>query len=274
MGARENRSGSEATPRAQLARRVLVDLTVMTVIGLVLAVVGPFGTYALPLAARIVGWLAMCWLGYAIYRPMGFFVNRLHDALALPRPALWAAACVVATVPMATLLYLLDRLPAPPAWPTLELAAGYYINVLVIGGGITAIMQLLGRNRGVASEAPAAVEEAVPVSIPEPEPPAALFLDRLPPALGTDLLALEMEDHYVRAHTAAGSDLVLMRMRDAVAELDGLDGAQVHRSWWVARDAVVGTRRDGRNVRLRLAGGLEAPVARGNVAELKERGWL
>ncbi len=274
MGAPQNRSGREATPRAQLARRVLVDLTVMTVIGLVLAVVGPFGTYALPLAARIVGWLAMCWLGYAIYRPMGFFVNRLYAALALPRPALWAAACVVATVPMATMLYLLDRLPAPPAWPTLELAAGYYINVLVIGGGITAIMQLLGRNRGAANEAPAAAAKAVPVSIPEPEPPAAPFLDRLPPALGTDLLALEMEDHYVRAHTAAGSDLVLMRMRDAVAELDGLDGAQVHRSWWVARDAVEGTRRNGRNLRLRLAGGLEAPVARGNVAELKERGWL
>jgi DNA-binding LytR/AlgR family response regulator len=100
------------------------------------------------------------------------------------------------------------------------------------------------------------------------------FLDRLPKGLGRDLLALEMEDHYVRAHMAAGSALVLMRMRDAVAELDGMDGLQVHRSWWVARAAVEGTVQDGRNIRLRLKNGIEAPVARANQLALRDSGWL
>ena len=34
--------------------------------------------------------------------------------------------------------------------------------------------------------------------------PGGRFLDRLPPRLGRDLLCLQMEDHYVRAHTARG----------------------------------------------------------------------
>ena len=100
------------------------------------------------------------------------------------------------------------------------------------------------------------------------------FFDRLPPHLGRELLALEMEDHYVRAHTTAGSALVLMRMRDAVAELDGVEGLQVHRSWWVARAAVEREVQDGRNLRLRLRNGLEAPVARNSVPTLRAAGWL
>ena len=78
----------------------------------------------------------------------------------------------------------------------------------------------------------------------------------------------------MRAHTALGSELILLRMRDAVAELEGIDGAQVHRSWWVARDAVEDVKRDGRNLRLVLPDGLEAPVSRTRVTELKEAGWF
>jgi DNA-binding LytR/AlgR family response regulator len=88
------------------------------------------------------------------------------------------------------------------------------------------------------------------------------------------LIALEMEDHYVRAHTMLGSDLILMRMRDAIAELAGVPGMQVHRSWWVAQAAVAAVERDGRNVRLELANGLRAPVSRERVAALREAGWI
>jgi DNA-binding LytR/AlgR family response regulator len=105
-------------------------------------------------------------------------------------------------------------------------------------------------------------------------PPPAPFLDRLPPHLRSGLIALEMEDHYVRAHTAGGSALVLLRMRDAVAELAGIEGMQVHRSWWVARSAVREAVASGRNVTLRLERGIEAPVARSSITALREAGWL
>ena len=65
------------------------------------------------------------------------------------------------------------------------------------------------------------------------------FLDRLPLRLrGATIRAVQAEDHYLRLHTDRGSDLILMRLSDAVSELEGLEGARTHRSWWVAREAV------------------------------------
>ena len=83
-----------------------------------------------------------------------------------------------------------------------------------------------------------------------------------------------MEDHYVRAHGPDASTLILQRMRDAEAELAAIDGMRVHRSWWVARWAVEQVLRDGRNYRLRLVGGIEAPVARERITALRDAGWL
>ena len=83
------------------------------------------------------------------------------------------------------------------------------------------------------------------VAVPEGEPAAPAVLapapaaatQRQPPLLArlplrlqhTRLLALEAEDHYLRVHTDAGSDLIILRPADAIAETDGLAGARVHR---------------------------------------------
>jgi DNA-binding LytR/AlgR family response regulator len=83
-----------------------------------------------------------------------------------------------------------------------------------------------------------------------------------------------MEDHYVRVHTASGSHLVLATFGQAQAALEGAPGLRVHRSWWVADRAVAAAERDGRNLRLVLANGLTAPVARSSVAEVRAKGWL
>lgn len=106
------------------------------------------------------------------------------------------------------------------------------------------------------------------------KPEAPRILRRLPPRLGQDLLCLSMEDHYVRLHTVRGSALVLMSLSQALEEVGGLEGLQVHRSWWVARRAVEGVIEDGRNLRIRLKGGIEAPVSRASVARLRAAGWL
>ncbi|HZZ33066.1 MAG TPA: LytTR family DNA-binding domain-containing protein, partial [Phenylobacterium sp.] len=88
------------------------------------------------------------------------------------------------------------------------------------------------------------------------------------------LIAVEAEDHYLRVHTDAGAELVSARFADALAELDGAAGFQVHRSWWAAADAIEGVRwRRGRG-ELRLTGGLTAPVSRTYAARLKAAGWF
>ncbi len=253
--------------RSQFARKLVIDLSIMTVIGIVLAFIGPFGSFDAPLAYRLVSWVGFAWIGYAVYRPMNWLVDRLHASLDLPLPLLWFFGVTLATIPMTAIVWSMGFLPRPVPLPTLEQGLTSYFYVFVVGGGITAFFYALESS---AQRADAAAVEPV-AEVAEPSVP---FFDRIPKQLGTDLIALEMEDHYVRVHTAAGSDLVLMRMRDAVAELGDLEGQQVHRSWWVARGAVEGSRKEGRNVRLTLKGELEAPVSRANVAPLKEAGWL
>ena len=108
---------------------------------------------------------------------------------------------------------------------------------------------------------------------PAAEPPR--FLERLPVRLrDAEIYAVQAEDHYLRVHTSKGSDLILMRLTDAVVELDGIEGAQTHRSWWVARAALADARRgDGRAV-LKLKDGTEAPVSRTYARELRDAGWF
>jgi DNA-binding LytR/AlgR family response regulator len=209
--------------------------------------------------------------GVGCYLPATVIATRLARRLNLPDAALWIAACLVATLPMTVvswaangIWHLLTALSAVE-WLSL------YANVLVLGSAVTSIFWFGRHRRGgtPAVETPTAAPPPV-VEVATDVP----FLDRLPPLLGRDLIALEMEDHYVRAHTAAGSTLILKRMRDAAAELAAIDGQTVHRSWWVARAHVTGTARDGRNVRLLLANGIEAPVARGQAEALQAAGWL
>jgi hypothetical protein len=97
---------------------------------------------------------------------------------------------------------------------------------------------------------------------------------RLPAALEGPILALQAEDHYVRIHTTRGSTLLLMRFADAIAELDGQPGLQVHRSWWVARAAVTGAARTGRRAELVLSNGLSVPVSRAAMVQARAAGYL
>lgn len=270
-------TASAKPPRNRFARKLAIDLSIMTVIGIVLAFIGPFGSFEEPLAYRLVSWVTFSWVGYAIYSPMSWVVERMKAALDLPRPALWVAGVALATVPMTAIVWSMGFLPRPVPLPTLEQALTSYFYVLLVGGGITAFFYMIESSKETANKevaaAPPIVGEAPP-AVADRTSSLPRLIDRLPPALGSDVIALEMEDHYVRVHTALGSELVLMRLRDAIAELDGIEGRQVHRSWWVARGAVEDVVREGRNVRLKLARDIEAPVARAQVSEIRDAGWL
>ena len=110
---------------------------------------------------------------------------------------------------------------------------------------------------------------------PGPAEAATRFLERLPVRLrSAEIWAVEAEDHYLRVHTSAGQELILLRMADAVAELEGQEGMQVHRSWWVARAAIADARRGDGRATLTLKDGSEAPVSRTYAAELRRRGWI
>jgi hypothetical protein len=281
-----------ANPRHTLVRRIIIDLAVMTGIGTFLALSGAFGSMAMPLPMRLLSWIGFSWLGYGIFRPMESVVSWAERTLDLPRWGLWIAGCLIASVPMTVAVVAIGNLPGPEVWPSLDALMGSYPSVVVIGGAVTLLFNVMQAGKRGAQAAPAPtltpspmpagagpMVAAAPVA-PQPAPPAPpapppnpLF-DQLPAELGSEIVALEMEDHYVRVHTALGSALVLMRLRDAMALIGDLEGMQVHRSWWVARAAVEDVLRDGRNIRLKLPRQLEAPVARAKVTELRDARWF
>ena len=126
--------------------------------------------------------------------------------------------------------------------------------------------------RGVKEELPPSDGSAE--LAPRPAPEAAL-LARLSARSRGELLHLRMQDHYVEVHTSAGSEMLLLRFRDALSEVEGVNGLQVHRSHWVARNAVAGVeRRSGGRIALRLVNGSRVPVSRSFAPLLKSRGWI
>lgn len=88
------------------------------------------------------------------------------------------------------------------------------------------------------------------------------LLSRIPLELGDDVIFLAANQHYIDVHTRMGSALVLYRLSDAVKEM-GDRGAQIHRSYWVAYDAIRAIERDGSSLQVVLEDGRSIPVSRG-----------
>ncbi|OLF75465.1 hypothetical protein AWH62_06520 [Maricaulis sp. W15] len=88
------------------------------------------------------------------------------------------------------------------------------------------------------------------------------------------LLYVRAEDHYLEIRTGQARLFVRGRLSDALLRLEGKDGLQVHRSWWIADDAVATVKRVGRDLRITLQTGERVPVARPRAEAVKARGWL
>lgn len=255
-------------------REWVIEIAVMLAIGIVLAALGPFGSFTLgTFADRLLYWIPAALLGYTIVRPTTLVALVIAKRLTLPEVPSAGVGILVAAVPGTYAIAYLGGY-RPGAEPQFQELFQLYLHVALIGILVMLVFLLIERR---------AVSLAVPKQFqtPVPSPPLVAkheaftpFLRRLPVAWRDQLVALEMEDHYVRAHGPGASVLILLRMRDAESELAGYDGLRVHRSWWVARRAVKQVLRTGRSVTLRLDGGLEAPVARDRIVALQDAGWL
>jgi len=254
-------------------REGAISLAAVTAVGAALALLGPFGTFLnAGLGVRLAYWIGLLWISVLFYLPGLWAGLRLSAQFDLPPWFGLAAATLVASVPMAGV----SRFAARLVWTRFVVGMSlldWYGETLVVALPLCfAYVAAKGLLRAERSKGSAASEATSPSA--DGDSGGLRFLTRLPPRLGRDLLCLQMEDHYVRAHTAAGSDLILIPLHQAMTELRGLEGLQVHRSWWVSRGAVVEVERDGRSVRLKLRNGLTAPVSRRAVAALKAAAWI
>ena len=256
-------------------REWAIDLAIMTAVGVFFGVIGPFGTFnGGPAELRVVYWVANNWIGLTVLSVIVRLSMRLSSRIDLPVWFTLAMGVAIGALPLSIALAYFGAWIWPPDHGQLPPLFRQYGQVLALSEPVTFVYYYIAYRgwRGAMWRAQEA--EQAPLRLDGDAKPCSRFMDRLPARLGPDLLCLQMEDHYVRAHTAAGSDLILKPMKDAIAELAGVEGMQVHRSWWVAKAAVVQAMSDGRNLSLRLSNGLDAPVSRASVARLRAAGWL
>ena len=227
--------------------------------GMFLTFLAPFGTSHIPLARGLAYWIGTLGAGTLLANLIARVCVRME--LYERQPWAWAAlVALVLTLPMTVVVWGASGLAFHNSLDP-RIIPGYAVPVLIVTLAMVALTVLLQRE-------PAQTHAAAPGA------PAPVFLERLPTRLrGGDLYAVEAEDHYLRLHTSRGQDLILMRLADALAELEGMEGAQVHRSWWVARDAVVETERGAGRASLTLKSGAVAPVSRTYARALREAGW-
>lgn len=112
--------------------------------------------------------------------------------------------------------------------------------------------------------------DASPAGNAAADGPAAEFLAQLPPDKQGRILFLKSELHYLQVATENGSALVLYNLSDAVAQLPPALGTTVHRSYWVAFDAIETFTRRGRQGELHLVNGERVPVSRNRLAEVEQ----
>ncbi|MDB5469703.1 MAG: hypothetical protein JWR84_1263 [Caulobacter sp.] len=245
---------------AVLASRHVRGVGLALLAGVFLALTGAFDTGDSSLGVRLFYWSLMMLAGSLTGVGISIFTERVgwfED-----RPWLEGGLIVaLLTPPLTVLVWLITTLFFCDCGLPVSRLPQFVVPVLVVTIAMTALNYLVQRK---PDETHADPTGAAP----------ARFLDRLPLKLrGAELYAVEAEDHYLRLHTSKGQDLILMRLGDAVAELEGIEGARTHRSWWVAKGAVTGAKRGDGRATLSLKGGAEAPVSRAYAGALRAAGW-
>ena len=246
-------------------RKLLNDLSISVVMGLFIGYLAPFGMGELPLWMSVSYWVFTCIIGYFIYTPFIHFGNAI---LARKLSVHWhrvaistllASAVMSFTVPIITWLFFNMTIEFDKQfWQV-------FPKAVVIGGVITIVSLMRDRmklqqvqlteKQALVESHEHQVEQVVNEKLEQ-------FIAQLPLEKRGDLLCLEMSDHYLKVYTDKGHHLVLMRFKDALIQLEDVEGMQTHRSWWVALSAIESMKKENRKMVLVLSNGVEVAVSR------------
>lgn len=247
--------------RAGLSSPVTVYAWVF--ISVLMAIAGPFGSYDhIGFGTRLLMWggVAAGAIALAVgIRTMVYGVMGLRDYWR-GATATAALVCVIVSYPVKALTAGLSVATGFAAPAMTEIGAFVFFLTM----GFCAFRHAAEPAvRGMADPpaiVPPATSPAVPVAEPA-EPAPIRLLARIDPDLRGRPIRMQVRDHYVDLVTDRGTASVLIRFSDAIAEMDGVDGMQVHRSHWVAADAVTAVDRAGARMFLRLSDGSRIPVS-------------
>ena len=286
-------------PHHEMLGPRMLKVTVATSVVIVALFVsaGPIGSHALTGLQRSVYFAVVTAFSFPLHyslMTLALYYTRFQPPLASTVAV--AATAAVVSVPTTATSYLYPMLFFPgyqlPGFATLyvtvavtAVSASVLFNYVIFqrigdirGAGAGPTRSRFRGSQGVtigiadrSGESAPNRSEDEPPAIPAPpalEPPAnpagtpvRPFFDRLPAEMGYEIIYVKTEGHYLRVYTKAGTSRLLLRFADAVAELSNL-GMQVHRSYWVALDQVVGLVKRDNRMMLRLTGNYEVPVSR------------
>jgi hypothetical protein len=228
---------------------------VLVLLSLIVGLVGPFGTYEMPVMARLAYWIAVVF-GTSVVGT--FFASTLETVIGprlhrLPRAAIAGA---IAGIPVALVVLLVNLLLYGPVQPMGLVTLAPYCTAIC--AAVTVASAMFAGRGDHASSAPADVVPAL--------------LQRLPLPQRGRLLHLAVADHYVEVTTDRGRTLLLLRLSDAIRETAPVAGLQVHRSHWIALDAVrKASRQSGKPV-VELENGTVVPISRSFLADARAAG--
>ncbi|WP_242217326.1 LytTR family DNA-binding domain-containing protein [Shinella zoogloeoides] len=229
---------------------------------LIFWVTGPYGT-AERLAAipRLGFWLMLHAAAWGIAVSVIVLVNALLRGRIPSLAGRMGIGTVVAGIPvgLATEAISLATFGGVPTLSSIteSIATGLLLSALFCG---LTYLTMSSRQAEALSTTP----------IPQERMEAPL-LRRLRPENRGPILHMTVADHYTEVTTTRGRELILLRFSDAIEEIGGTPGLQVHRSHFVA-DAHVERllRADGRPAVV-LKDGSEVPVSRSRTETVRTR---
>ncbi|MDG4648233.1 LytTR family DNA-binding domain-containing protein [Roseibacterium sp. SDUM158017] len=233
------------------------------------ALVGPAGTFsAMSFEHRLVYWGGLIAVGLAMGLVIGKLVPRVVR-LGAPGTDLVGAAALSLTLGPSVCVFN-DLLLGPHVITSMTLlhhvAAVFAASLLVVVVRHHARMHALRAGPAGGEEGDAGGQGGVTAG--------AEILSEAAEWIGGDLRWVSADDHYLRVHTTQGSSRILMRFGDALRELATLPGLRVHRSHWVALDAVSEVRPAGKRYVAVLQDGTEVPVSRSYLRDVRAAGLL
>ncbi len=247
----------------------LHGLIVSLLIGGLFAFLGVYNTNTLPLFERFVFWVSTMLVGNL---STGILIPLVFDRWLPSQPVAVKLCCIILLIsaPITLVLAGFDHTHSSD-WP-IYIWLRNYLYVTVISAILIVVGYFILRPRLMLNKQPAPLSDSTADEVAQSQQLARQFLKRL--ALKhhqAELRAIKSEDHYLRVYTSVGEELILMRLSDAIKALEGVDGMQTHRSWWVARGAITDLQRRQGKLLLSTALAVDVPVSRTYEKLVKQR---
>jgi hypothetical protein len=240
-----------------------LTLSILATACAIAVVAGPFGTYdTMMWPTRLAYWGLVIGLGILI----GGVVRAIKKTVCYSsHPAMFdIGAGVMTSVALAPVIWFL-RGNLDPMMSHADLSiVSIGFNTLLIVIGIFVLRRQIG------AEQPASYARRARVS----DVPVTRLHRRMSDWPNAEIMRLSANDHFVDVATPYGVETLRLRLSDAIAEMEPVEGVCTHRSHWVALRAIDRIERDSGKIHVVLRNGDRVPVSRKYRVRLEDAGLL